>query len=53
MIATNKGMGRLLFYYIKYLIFELLVGRNTKITVEKKNKTLPGSPSGINGQDIS
>jgi hypothetical protein len=38
MIATYKGMGRLLFYNVKYLIFELLVGRNTKITVEKKNK---------------
>jgi hypothetical protein len=35
-IATNKGMNRLLFYSILYLIVQLLVGRNPKKTIEKK-----------------
>jgi hypothetical protein len=29
-ITTDKGMGRLFFYYILYLICELLLGRNPK-----------------------
>jgi hypothetical protein len=39
-ITTNKGMGRLLFYYILYLIFQLLVGRKPKKTIEKNIKKL-------------
>jgi hypothetical protein len=38
MNPTNKGMGKLLFYNIKYLIFESLVGRSPKkLKKDKKN----------------